>query len=45
VGSGRHLDLGAETPVADLFVSMLQAAGVDTDSFGADSTGPLTKIA
>ena len=45
VSSGRHLDLGAETPVADLFVSMLQAAGVDTDSFGADSTGPLTQIA
>lgn len=37
---GRHLVPAAKTPMANLYVSMIQAAGCDVKSFG-DSTGPL----
>jgi len=39
VTSGRHLKVG-ETPVANLFVSLLGAVGAPVGSFG-DSTGAL----
>jgi hypothetical protein len=38
--SGRHLVYANRPPVANLFVSMLDAVGVPVPSFG-DSTGPL----
>ncbi len=41
---GRHVQLPTERPVADLYLSMLQAVGADATSFG-DSTGPLSEIA
>lgn len=37
---GRHIASAAMTPVANLFVTLLNAAGVKTEKF-ADSTGPL----
>jgi hypothetical protein len=36
----RYLRCDAKTPMSNLFVSMLQALGIETDRF-ADSTGPL----
>jgi hypothetical protein len=39
---GRHVKMG-ETPIANLYLSMLQAAGVPASSFG-DSTGPLDAV-
>ena len=42
--TGRHLELSGETPAANLFVSMLNAAGAPVDGFG-DSTGPLQSLA
>ena len=39
VRTGRFLDLGEERPLADLYLSMIRAAGGDDASFGADSTG------
>jgi hypothetical protein len=38
--NGRHIMYPEETPMANLLVSMLNAAGVDDPYFG-DSTGPL----
>lgn len=38
---GRHLVLPDQTPMANLFLTMLNAAGVPETSFGQDSTGPL----
>lgn len=38
---GRHIDLGQETPIADLFIAMADAAGVGVSSFGQDGTQPL----
>ncbi len=40
VDPGRHIIAEERTPMANLYVSMLQAAGAPVDSFG-DSTGPL----
>ncbi|MCB9763987.1 MAG: DUF1552 domain-containing protein [Alphaproteobacteria bacterium] len=40
VRPGRRLTLD-DRPVADLFLTMLQAAGVDTDAFGQDGTSPI----
>ena len=40
VKTGRHLVL-PETPIANLYTSLLQAVGVDNKRFGADGTGPL----
>jgi hypothetical protein len=41
VRGGRHLVLPAETPAANLYLSILRACGADADSF-ADSKGLLT---
>jgi hypothetical protein len=38
---GRHIELTQEAPVANLFISMLSAVGVEVDGFGMDGTGPL----
>jgi hypothetical protein len=38
---GRHVAYGEERPIANLFVSLINAAGVPVDSFGADGTAPL----
>ncbi|MFT6182033.1 MAG: hypothetical protein ACJA1W_004403 [Akkermansiaceae bacterium] len=40
---GRHVDLGEEVPLSNLYVRMLKEFGVDTKRFG-DSTGALKKI-
>ena len=37
---GKHIKLEQSTPVANLFVSMLDGAGIPVEHFG-DSTGPL----
>jgi hypothetical protein len=44
VVSGRHLQFQGE-PLANLFVSMLQSVGVETNTFGADGTQPLPGLA
>lgn len=41
---GRHIVYNDEEPIADLYVSMLQAAGVDTNTFGIEGTGPLAQL-
>jgi len=41
---GRHIRYATETPLCNLFVSMLQNSGVETNAFG-DSTGALTGLA
>ncbi|MFN3651360.1 MAG: DUF1552 domain-containing protein [Armatimonadota bacterium] len=43
IDSGRHIVYQDETPMANLFVTMLNRAGVKTDAFG-DSTGPLDML-
>jgi hypothetical protein len=43
VKTGRHLRLPKETPLTNLYVSMLDRMGVKVDGFG-DSTGPLTSL-
>lgn len=43
VNTGRHLALKEETPMANLFVSSVQTAGVKIASFG-DSNGDLPQI-
>jgi hypothetical protein len=40
IDSGRHLVYGEDTPLANLYVSMLDAFGAPVERF-ADSTGPL----
>ena len=42
-GNLREFIGAQKVPLANLFVSMLQAVDVPTDSF-ADSTGPMTEI-
>lgn len=43
IQTGRHIRLNRETPLNNLFLSMLHRMNVDTPSFG-DSTGELTEI-
>ncbi len=43
IEGGRHLVYPAETPMANLLLSLLQKAGVKQDGVG-DSTGPLTEL-
>lgn len=43
VDTGRHIIYERETPVCNLFVSMLERAGASVDSFG-DSTGALRDL-
>jgi hypothetical protein len=41
---GQHVNPTAEKPLADLFVSMLQFAGVNATTYGKDGTGPLSEL-
>jgi hypothetical protein len=41
--NGRHVDLGANTPLSNLYLTMLDTAGVREDTFG-DATGRLQTI-
>lgn len=41
---GRHIQLTEEAPIANLFISMLDAVGVEVNSFGMDGTGPLSQL-
>jgi hypothetical protein len=43
INSGQHLVSTEDTPVANLYVSMLDAFGAPVERF-ADSTGPLTGL-
>lgn len=45
VTSGRHIEWTGDEPVADLYISMLEAAGVEVDSFGIEGTGPISQLA
>jgi hypothetical protein len=40
IRTGRHIRCAAETPITNLYVSMLNRMGVDVDGFG-DSTGTI----
>ena len=41
--SGRHVDLGANVPLSNLYLGMLEELGVNEKRFG-DSTGSLRKV-
>jgi hypothetical protein len=41
---GRHISYPAETPIANLFISVLNGLGVPATSFGADGTRPLPDL-
>jgi hypothetical protein len=41
---GRHVRLGEEKPIANLFVSMLDAVGVGVQAFGDNGTAPLSEV-
>jgi hypothetical protein len=41
---GRHLSYPTETPIANLFISVLNGLGVPATSFGADGKGPLPDL-
>ena len=41
--AGRHLQLASATPMSNLYLTMLQQMGVQTDEFG-DSTGVLSDV-
>jgi hypothetical protein len=43
LATGRHLRLGAERPMSDLFLTMLDLIGATQDRFG-DSSGPLAEV-
>jgi hypothetical protein len=43
LATGRHLKCSNDTPLANLYVSMLQAFGTPVERF-ADSTGPLPGV-
>jgi hypothetical protein len=43
ISGGQHVQLSGETPMANLFVTTAQFAGLELDKFG-DSTGPLTEL-
>jgi uncharacterized protein DUF1552 len=43
VQTGQHLQFGEDSPLANLYVSMLDAFGTPVERF-ADSTGPLTGL-
>ena len=44
IKGGRHVVLGKKTPICNLYLSMLERAGVKVEQFG-DSTGPLGVLA
>jgi hypothetical protein len=41
---GRHVSYPAETPIANLFISILNGLGVPATSFGADGSKPLPDL-
>lgn len=41
VTPGRHLRYASNEPIANLFLAMLHASGVEADTFGDDGTRPL----
>jgi len=41
VATGRHVTLPDDTPIADLYLALLDAAGVPATTFGNDGTSPL----
>lgn len=43
IDSGRHIKFGKETPLSNLFVSMLERMGVSVDHFG-DSNGRIKEL-
>jgi len=43
INSGQHLQFAEDSPLANLYVSMLNVFGVPTERFG-DSTGPLAGL-
>jgi len=43
INSGQHLSYGKDTPLANLYVSLLDALGAPVERF-ADSTGPLPGV-
>ena len=43
IDAGRHLEYTEDTPLANLYVSMLDAFGAPVERF-ADSTGPLPGV-
>ncbi|RNC81825.1 MAG: DUF1552 domain-containing protein [Phycisphaera sp.] len=43
IDTGRHIAYDRETPLCNLYISMLDRMGCDVDSFG-DSTGPLSRL-
>lgn len=43
IAAGQHLNFERDTPLANLYVSMLDAVGAPVDSF-SDSTGPLPGV-
>ena len=43
LAAGRHLALGGERPMSDLFVTMLDLVGAPVERFG-DSTGRLDEV-
>ena len=43
LSGNRHLSYPAETPLANLYVTMLDKLGVPVEQFG-DSTGRLTQL-
>jgi hypothetical protein len=43
IKTGRHVRYSKETPLTNLYVSMLDRMGANVDAFG-DSTGPLTAL-
>lgn len=42
--SGEHIEVPDKTPIANLFLTMLQNVGVQGNSFGMDSTGTLSEV-
>lgn len=44
VTPGRHVSYPGNTPIANLFVSILQGMGVATSTFGDDGTAPLPNL-
>jgi len=42
--TGQHVVLPDETPMANLFISMLQGIGAPVETFGDNGTGPLVGI-
>lgn len=44
ITSGRHLKVPDQTPLANLFISVANAFGVEDTTFGDDGTGPLAGL-